>query len=963
MLLKTQGGQFNWEQNGYLKYLHTKYAFESNYQTLIADEGVPYDSSRPSIYKRCLLGNGSDTIDLSDGIVGTLTLKGWVKVSSWSYGDITTGLSGTTLTLQSSTYYKSIERYDDGVLVDTFMLEEGAGDRVYSPQGNRGTITSSDLTALRTTQDDAPILETSGDIQGFSEYLYFDGVNDGWTLQNSIDAWGTNGDYVEFAIWDKEDDGTTSQDIGRWLNNTSGGIIFYLRSANVDFRFYDTTGDRWQSDLGGGYSIASLEEQQNIEYFRITRASNTDMTITAKLVSRNDSGTWITNGSEIDVVGTPVFDDVAQVGNIMGNATSGRYKGVMRYIDFSGTVYDKNNIPALSSGSNQLICIPAQAADPTKDLAGGNTEFQGRKNFPVSPQAVNGSMLALDPTLDTYVTLNSPITHAGDTTLTLEFLVTRFNTTGTNCTILGSTDDATSEIGISYVSGSTYQLYYTWDGSSSTSNRVISNLPSDFIFKITIEKNSALGTADTIDNLRINITDLQGNSVIDSGQWTTYIGAEWTDKLDLFYRNSGGTKEFDGGVVVVRAYNDSTLVHEWQHYGNGESIYWDRGNNHGIITSANLATSTIQQSIYDNRVLYGYSKEGWTSNLFSNDYSGWGEQPEWNRTDIPNGMRVTGVSGTYRNDRNTQAISDLGLNLGITTGQLYTKYKAFVTIKKTGTKDCYIMLDCNDNTLKPLSSYADDGLTFLNLGGGEADFLIDDYFLTEKTIELYSNRNYNGINAHFMDIALRAVSGDDLTNVEFEVTNLVVQQYIGDIDENGNASLRFDVPASISTPTEDAFGNTLSNPSIIGVYDGTQLTTPDFCSTDTFLYNNQHLTRDNGTYKDRFLMPIPYGDIDQNLPAWTNRSDSTNTVGDYFKLDSEINLSGVAELEVMWLGYTPKGYVQTILGGSNSSDNVYHLAIDSSGLLGGANGWSSTAPSLPSDFIFKYVINYIIIKR
>lgn len=767
MLLKTQGGQFNWEQNGYLKYLHTKYAFESNYQTLIADEGVPYDSSRPSIYKRCLLGNGSDTIDLSDGIVGTLTLKGWVKVSSWSYGDITTGLSGTTLTLQSSTYYKSIERYDDGVLVDTFMLEEGAGDRVYSPQGNRGTITSSDLAVLRTTQDDAPILEESGDIQGFSEYLYFDGVSNYWEFNTDIPIFNSNDDYIEFGIWDKFDTGT-SVDQGRWIADTGGNRFFYLRESPVDFRFYESP-TRWAANIGSNTT--------KLKSFRLTRRSNTHMGINAEDTEGITDAIFSLNSD----TGEALFSDLDDARYFMGSP-SYKDSGVVRYVDFNGTVYDKNNIPELSSGSNQLICIPAQAADPTKDLAGGNTEFQGRKNFPVSPQAVNGSMLALDPTLDTYVTLNSPITHAGDTTLTLEFLVTRFNTTGTNCTILGSTDDATSEIGISYVSGSTYQLYYTWDGSSSTSNRVISNLPSDFIFKITIEKNSALGTADTIDNLRINITDLQGNSVIDSGQWTTYIGAEWTDKLDLFYRNSGGTKEFDGGVVVVRAYNDSTLVHEWQYYGDESLNYYDRGNNNGTITSTNISTATVQQSIYDNRVLYGYN------------------------------------------------------------------------------------------------------------------------------------------------------------------------------DSNGGVTE--DTPASISNPDVDILGNVLSKPSIIGVYDGTQLTTPDFCSTDTFLYNNQHLARDNGTYKDRFLMPIPYGDIDQNLPAWTNRSDSTNTVGDYFKLDSEINLSGVAELEVMWLGYTPKGYVQTILGGSNSSDNVYHLAIDSSGLLGGANGWSSTAPSLPSDFIFKYVINY-----
>lgn len=175
MLIKALGNNIlAFLKKHFLPYLVKQAPVEENGVTLVLDEGVARQANRPFLWKRCILGDGDDTIDLSAGISGTLTLKGWTKVAGvWSYGDITTGLSGTTLTLQTSTYYKAIERYDDNVLVDTLMCEEdvagGTVTTLYSnaTTNNEFTITTGDITAVRVEQDDTPLLPLSGDMIGW----------------------------------------------------------------------------------------------------------------------------------------------------------------------------------------------------------------------------------------------------------------------------------------------------------------------------------------------------------------------------------------------------------------------------------------------------------------------------------------------------------------------------------------------------------------------------------------------------------------------------------------------------------------------------------------------------------------------------------------------------------------------------------------------------------------------------
>lgn len=186
MLLKGQSSSINWEYYNYLQYLKSKQAIEENTTTLIPEEKVTRDSSRPTLYNRCLLGDGTSTIDLSSGIAGTLTLKGWTKEGGvWAYRDITTGLVGTTLTLQSSVYYKSIDRLVNGVKRDTAVCEEGAGLILYTNLGDELPVTTADINVVRTTQDDAPLLPLSGDYVGASQ-------NRAVNITNTYQYWNFN---------------------------------------------------------------------------------------------------------------------------------------------------------------------------------------------------------------------------------------------------------------------------------------------------------------------------------------------------------------------------------------------------------------------------------------------------------------------------------------------------------------------------------------------------------------------------------------------------------------------------------------------------------------------------------------------------------------------------------------------------------------------------------------------------
>lgn len=136
---------------------------ETSEQTYLFDE-LGEDRSR--VGNNCLLGDGSTTLDLSDGIAGTLSLSGWVNEGAgWSYMTITGGLTGTTLTPVSGHYYKNIERYDNGILVDIMPCEESIGQALISTEGNSAFISAS---GLRATQEQAPLIEYSGDIKGYS---------------------------------------------------------------------------------------------------------------------------------------------------------------------------------------------------------------------------------------------------------------------------------------------------------------------------------------------------------------------------------------------------------------------------------------------------------------------------------------------------------------------------------------------------------------------------------------------------------------------------------------------------------------------------------------------------------------------------------------------------------------------------------------------------------------------------
>lgn len=291
-------------------YFVRKNPINHNGRTLILDENAKFDTTRSLLTPRCLLGDGSSTINLSAGITGTLTLKGWMKygpiklnttsdlwspwltsratitdngdgftvtringgnaeemyarvinsdlgwlskmnnspvyisyeaksnnnlwvtlnvngansapqqlnsnwslithkitalssgngavividndgniyntgtsvdvrnVKIWWENDGTENLewvyvddvyvdSNNVFTLFNNTYIKGIERYNDGVLLDTAACEDGTGLILYTDAGNELPITTGEINLVRVTQEDAPLIPVSGDMVGW----------------------------------------------------------------------------------------------------------------------------------------------------------------------------------------------------------------------------------------------------------------------------------------------------------------------------------------------------------------------------------------------------------------------------------------------------------------------------------------------------------------------------------------------------------------------------------------------------------------------------------------------------------------------------------------------------------------------------------------------------------------------------------------------------------------------------
>jgi len=136
---------------------------ETTNQTKLLDE---LGNDRERIGNNCILGNGVITIDMSDGVSGTLSVSGWKNSGAgWSYQSLTSELSTTTFTAASGAYYKNLERYDNRTLLDVFMCEETTGQALISTEGNGAFISAS---GLRTTQDKAPLIEYSSDFIGYN---------------------------------------------------------------------------------------------------------------------------------------------------------------------------------------------------------------------------------------------------------------------------------------------------------------------------------------------------------------------------------------------------------------------------------------------------------------------------------------------------------------------------------------------------------------------------------------------------------------------------------------------------------------------------------------------------------------------------------------------------------------------------------------------------------------------------
>ena len=98
-------------------------------------------------------------------------------------------LSTSPIQHLTGVYLKSLKLTVDGSELGEMMFEEGDGTTVYATDGTEGTITTTDIDAVRVEQDDAPLLAESGDMVGYTNEEYLNGANSFYnTYKTSIHA-------------------------------------------------------------------------------------------------------------------------------------------------------------------------------------------------------------------------------------------------------------------------------------------------------------------------------------------------------------------------------------------------------------------------------------------------------------------------------------------------------------------------------------------------------------------------------------------------------------------------------------------------------------------------------------------------------------------------------------------------------------------------------------------------------
>ena len=718
-----------------------------------------------------------------------------------------------------------------------YLFEEGDGTTVYATDGTEGTITTSNINAVRVEQEDAPLLPESGDYVGYQQSLYKFNANSetGYSYIDTGDNTTLNG-TGNFTITFRAKVTQTYQGFSCFIDkNNSNGLEILYKIADQSIRMW-WNGTRVLNDVvvGAGSILRRYTFRRvgnNLE-FEVDGTIITTVDVTGKSIGTTQN--WIF-GSQLHTI--EYYQFKGEMGSVLMYNSNVSHSDILsrtttptsewtplgdRWIDLQ-----TNNVATFGNGglNGGVEYYPLSVMG--KELI---TTYTGRKDFPITPKD--------EPCWRTnagdYATFNGYQLIAEE-----EYIIEALQLNYTNAstgTYLGYTLNDNFIIGLNS-SNWAFRLGSAYVSPSTGLDLVAL---SDFVVKFRIY--NMTGSGSTLGNADVDftITDLNGNILATHTETAVALSGTL---LDMMFASltSAPTRAATGDIPWVKFYVDNTLNYQWEYLGSNSLVLWERKNgNHGTVTASNIADNQGTQDVYSSRL-----KDGWnetselnSSTLFtSGSVLGSGndsvEDTLGNVLFELSAFDNTTVSYTNNDFEFVRDVDGLYNNIFIFTFDDGIRLTSDLNNIPVGAK---IKLTVDVSMGSYERWYVSDGTTQVGsyqFSGGEVTIewdKIDD--------------GNNGI-----QLRMRTDSG----YVAAGASPFKIHSYSISVEER--------VPASLTTPTQDVLGNLLT-------YTGGKLqgdlkvSLPQYKQGTTFLQSNEDLARELNGVKDRLLTSISLGHSD-----------------------------------------------------------------------------------------------------
>ena len=524
---------------------------ETTSGTILVDE---IGAERERLSYRCLIASGVESIDFSQNITGTLTIKGFTTSGgSWGYNDI--AHTSGTVTLASGVKYGSFDRYDDGVFVDSFNCEEGAGVLLYGNNITAVEILNSS-TNIRTTDTNQPINRYSGDLVGYGLAYSYNGVNEDIKFSTPLTVLENDGDYVEFGFAGMGDGGTI------FITDSSGAVRWSLDADPVNSRL------RTHNPVNRFNANSITSDTLNVlKRYKYIRNTNTSLSYESEEINGvTRTGDYTSqNSPDLDLMNG--LDSIFSIFNRASYIAAG-----LRYIDINGTIYDANSWLPTDTGSRSTIIIPRKINAETT-IYGDSLTFSNKNIF--NAYRINNKAAYFDT--DSYLT---PVSGTiSGFAITDSWGSAEFTMSGNNiaCTTSGSCH------GIKLDNGN----WYTF------SEGIFGN-GSDYIYDV-----SGSGVHLQINGQTASDTWQQAAGQTNYGyDWQNiYGGHRYRDTLsanDIFIPHVVNTQDVPTESLLPSGYTLLTDYANGKHVFNGSEWFLASGFNYGKVNDYNVLWSELE---------------------------------------------------------------------------------------------------------------------------------------------------------------------------------------------------------------------------------------------------------------------------------------------------------------------------------------------------------------------------------